>query len=507
MISQIIKLFAKLLTPRSRKFRQGLLNPESVQAKVQLKIFQNLLNSDYGKSLNIKSLADWDNIPIVEYHNIENWIEQQKENKKPLLSDVPILFYQKTSGSRGAAKLIPYTKSLLGSFNQMFCIWAHDLISYGVKLSTGKIYFCISPQLGDENTGLEDDSQYLDSWLQWILTPFLVSPQLKGVSDVEEFKNKLAQTLLLEKNLEIISIWSPTFLKVILDYIEVNRYRLCEELGNRISPERCQVLLTPPIPWNLVWPKLKLISCWDSANAADGAEFLRNLFPGVLVQGKGLLATEAPMTIPLVAAQGYVPVIDEVFFEFEDEAGKILLLHELEKGEVYELILSQQGGLYRYRIGDRIRVTHFYFNTPCLEFLGRTRDISDLVGEKLHCEFVRQVLDSLPLQDSCFKSLVPVKVPNEHYILLLDQANLTAWEIAEKLDTALKASPQYYHARLLGQLNCPRVLISPRIPEIVSLYKAQSQKWGDLKHDLLSTTPIELDLLQKLEKLRPTTLS
>ncbi|MDJ0694669.1 GH3 auxin-responsive promoter family protein [Mastigocoleus sp. MO_188.B34] len=34
-------------------------------------------------------------------------------------------------------------------------------------------------------------------------------------------------------------------------------------------------------------------------------------------------------------------------------------------------------------IGDRVRVTHFYQSTPCLEFLGRTQEISDLVGEKL----------------------------------------------------------------------------------------------------------------------------
>jgi GH3 auxin-responsive promoter len=195
-------------------------------------------------------------------------------------------------------------------------------------------------------------------------------------------------------------------------------------------------------------------------------------------------------------------MLNEVFFEFEDEAGKIYRLHELQINGVYEIIISQKGGLYRYRIGDRIRVTHFYLNTPCLEFLGRTQEISDLVGEKLHSEFVRQVLDSLPLQGTSFKSLVPVKHP-QHYILLLDQTNVNPQELAQQLDDALQQSPQYRYARLLNQLQPVRVLVSSRIPEIIALYKTRSgKKWGDLKHDILSTTPIDLELLAEIELIR-----
>lgn len=498
----IIQVFAKLLKPAANKFHHALKNPQASQQAVQKEIFQRFLKSEYGKSLNIKSLADWHRIPIITYDDIEKLILQQKQIKNPLLTSENILFYEKTSGSRGAAKLIPYTKSLLSSFNQMFCVWAHDLIVHGANFSQGKIYFCISPLLGgkQDEIGLNNDSEYLDGWLRWFLSPFLISPRgLNRLSDAEEFKNKLSQTLLLEENLEIISIWSPSFLKVILDYIQSNRTRLLLEIGDRLSPQRRQMLLNTDIPWTQLWQELKLISCWDSANAADGAGFLRSLFPNVLVQGKGLLATEAPLTIPLIEAQGCVPMLNEVFFEFEDEAGKIYRLHELKTNGIYEIIISQKAGLYRYRIGDRLSVTHFYLNTPCLQFLGRTQEISDLVGEKLHSEFVRQVLDSLPLQGTSFKSLVPVKQP-QHYILLLDQTKVHPQELAQQLDDALQESPQYRHARLLNQLQPVRALISSRIPEIIALYKTRSgKKWGDLKHDILSTTPIDSELLAEIE--------
>ncbi|MBF2009260.1 MAG: GH3 auxin-responsive promoter family protein [Chlorogloeopsis fritschii C42_A2020_084] len=526
---QIIQVFGKVISPAAKRFDYALKHPQATQRKLQEEIFQHLNHSEYGKSLGINTIADWQQIPIVEYRDIETWILKQQATKKPLLTNEPILFYEKTSGSRGAAKLIPYTKSLRRSFNQMFCVWAYDLIVHGPKFSIGKIYFCISPQLGDKTDakkqeggsggvgeiprsscfGLEDDSQYLDSWLRWFLSPFLVSfPQLNRLRNPKEFKHELSKALLVAENLEIISIWSPTFLRVILDYIQTNCRQLALELGDRISPKRRQILLESPfllnteLPWMQIWPELKLISCWDSANAADGAGFLRSLFPTVLVQGKGLLATEAPMTIPLIAAQGCVPILNQVFFEFEDEEGKIYHLHELEKGKVYEMIISQKGGLYRYRIGDRICVTHFYMHTPCLEFLGRNQEISDLVGEKLHSDFVRDVLNRLPLKETFFKSLVPAKQPKEHYILLLDRTTLHPQEIATQLDAALQQSPQYRHARLLGQLTSVRVLVHSRIHEIITLHKTRSgKKWGDLKHEILSTTPIDQELLVELEKL------
>lgn len=500
----IIKSFANLLSPTADNFQQALKYPAIAQKKTQQDILNHLIKSEYGKYLAIKSLDDWHKIPIVEYDDVENWILQQQENKKSLLTTEPILFYEKTSGSRGKAKLIPYTKSLRRSFNQMFCVWAHDLIVHGPAFSTGKIYFCISPQLSNSEpnvNGLQYDSQYLDIWLRFVLSPFIVSPgELNRICTSQDFKDKLSQALILAENLEIISIWSPTFLKVILDYIKTNQTQLSTKLRNHISSQRYQLLQETDIPWNLLWSNLKLISCWDSANAADGADFLRVLFPNVLVQGKGLLATEAPMTIPLIPAKGCVPILDEVFFEFEDENGNIHHLHQLEIRKVYEIIISQKGGLYRYRIGDRVCVTHFYLNTPCLEFLGRTGEISDLVGEKLNSEFVRDVINKLPLQQTYFKSLVPVKRPIEHYILLLDYLNLPDEELAQQLDIGLQESPQYRHARLLGQLAAPQILVSPRIPEIISSYRTKSgTKWGDLKYDILSITPIDQELLAELK--------
>ncbi|HEY9750275.1 MAG TPA: GH3 auxin-responsive promoter family protein, partial [Allocoleopsis sp.] len=375
-----------------------------------------------------------------------------------------------------------------------------DLITNGPNFSTGQVYFCISPQLTHPTqtetgvqVGLDNDAEYLDGWLQWILRPFLVAPAgLSRLRDPEIFKEQLCLALLQSEKLEIISIWSPSFLTVHLDYIQQHRQKLCEQLHDRVSPQRLALLSNPTTTWTQIWPHLKLISCWDSVNAADQAQVLRSHFPDVMVQGKGLLATEAPMTVPLIAAQGCVPMLNEVFFEFEDSTGKIHRLHELEPAREYSLILSQKGGLYRYRMGDRIRMTHTYLNTPCLEFLGRDQMTSDLVGEKLHTAFVAQVLDRLNLGTTTFRTLIPVTQPQPHYVLLLDQADQEGEAIAQQLDTALCESPHYQQARLLGQLAPAQVWVSPDVPELVLQQKLQAgQKWGDIKHEVLASKPID----------------
>ncbi|TAE61951.1 MAG: GH3 auxin-responsive promoter [Nostocales cyanobacterium] len=494
----LIKLFSNILTPTAKQFHKTLSHPEITQETVKQEIFNLLINSEYGKTLKINSIDDWQHIPIIEYDDIAHHLQTQ--NQQISLTPEPILFYEKTSGSSGAVKYIPYTQSLRKSFNQMFCVWAHDLITNGPKFNTGKIYVCISPQLNIENSTLQDDLDYLDGWLKWFLRFWLVIPEkLTSLKNANSFKHQLALALLKAENLETISIWSPSFLQVQLQYIQEHRELLKTELQNMISYPRLKLLDENNINWVEMWKELKLISCWDSVNAADQAYNLKTQFPGVLVQGKGLLATEAPMTIPLIQAGGYVPVLDQVFFEFEDDDNNIYNLHELNINQEYKIIISQKGGLYRYRIGDRIKVTHYYHNTPCLQFIGRNQTTSDLVGEKLQEDFVKNAIEKLNLQNTNFKSLVPVAEP-PHYILLLDTATETPSVIAEKLDQILSESYHYQRARTLGQLAKPEVLISENIPEILVNYRLKNGGvWGGIKHQILVKSPINREVLEEIK--------
>ena len=490
----IVKAFGHLLAPTASRFYQALENPQQAQAKVQQRLINRLQRCEYGQQFQIRSRKDWHRLPIVSYEDIQSHIDPTT-HRSPL-SPERILFYEPTSGSSGPIKQIPYTRSLRRAFNHLFCIWAHDLIAHGPTFSTGKLYFSISPTFSKTTAGTTDDSDYLDPWLRHLLSPFLViSPSAKTPTD---FKENLARTLLKAEDLEIISIWSPSFLTVQLDYIQKHQQHLYESLKGQLSQARSHYLLQPQISWHALWPHLKLISCWDSALAADSAHSLRSRFPNTLIQGKGLLATEAPLTLPLIQAKGHVPLLDQIYFEFEDDQQQRRELHQLEIGQTYELIISQTGGLYRYRMSDRVQVTHRFRQTPCLKFIGRGPTISDLVGEKLNVQFVTRQLANLNLQVT-FQSLVPVRQPQPHYALLLDRINCPANTLAQELESALRQSFHYQLARQLDQLAPAKVIVCNNIAEQLAAQKSQQgQRWGDIKHNQLGSVIENLDFLRNV---------
>src|SRR5207245_667007 len=67
-----------------------------------------------------------------------------------------------------------------------------------------------------------------------------------------------------------------------------------------------------------VWPRLTLISCWADAAAARFLPELREIFPAVEIQPKGLLATEGFVSFPMADHPAAALAVRCHFFEFEE---------------------------------------------------------------------------------------------------------------------------------------------------------------------------------------------
>jgi hypothetical protein len=497
------------LRPLFQRYQRQLTKPRETQAALLARLVGGLSTTGYGQAHKLKAGDDYESfaakLPLATYDDLEEWIARQQESETLALVPEPVLFYEKTSGSSGAAKLIPYTRSLKASFNRMFYLWLCDLLENGPRFRTGRTYLSVSPAFRQSQqtalglrVGLDDDTEYLAGWMARLLRPFLaVSPKATRIQTPDQFKLAVSVLLLAQPRLEIISLWNPSLLDLLLEFIVQNRepiHRMlktgalrCDGINFRFpaaAASRIEMLEETPIPWEKLWPELKLISCWTGAHAAMASRVLAQKFPGVYFQGKGLLATEAPLTIPLIKAGGCTPLPAEVFYEFLDDEGRVSQLHELHQGQEYEVILTQKGGFARYRIGDRVRVTGSYLGSPCLEFIGRADAVSDLVGEKLHEVFVRGCLEKLSCK-AAFQTLVPMtpEFARWHYVLLIEDAPAETGSIEQQLESELCASYHYRNARLLGQLDRVRVRVAPRLKEAFYRYfTSKGMKWGDIKH-------------------------
>jgi hypothetical protein len=507
--------FGALTAPRARRCAAALHDPARVQAATLDQIVRRVAGAEYARALGLRAGQGYDRfaerVPIVEYEDLWPWIERQAERGDPALTTERPVVYERTSGSSGRAKLVPYPASLLAAFNSWFLIWAHDVAMRGPAFTTGRLFFSVSPAVREAActpsgvpVSLADDAAYLAPWVRRLLSKtFFVSPVLKRIADGGDYRRALATVLVAEARLAIVSVWSPTYLLALLDTIADHRETIaadltrgrtgapgCEVALPAVTPGRIALLWRNPIPWDALWPHLALLSCWTDGASAAFVPSLRRAFPGVPIQGKGLLATEAPMTVPLLRAPAPVPLLDEVFFEFESADGTLRRLHQLADGAEYSVIVTQSGGFLRYRTHDRVRVEGRVGRTPCLRFLGRAGRGCDLAGEKLGEAHARAALvEALGTRDGC-AYLVPERPaagPPRYRCVTDHPAALADPEgVARRLDAALARAFQYRHARFLGQLDAAQVSYRADARAAYEARQvARGLSWGNVKFEAL----------------------
>jgi hypothetical protein len=445
-------------------------------------------------------------VPLSTYEDYSAAVEQIAASRCNVLTREPVLLLQPTSGSTGGEKLIPYTASLRRQFQRGIAAWIADLFHHRPAVRTGRAYWSISPALGPPRRargrlpiGFDDDTAYLGLVERLAVSRLLAAPpSVAHIADIDSFRRATLSHLLRAADLSLISIWNPTFLTALLQPIEEWLERLCSEM-RPADPARADMLLSI---WRnggsqadrirATWPNLRLISCWTDAAAGQYVPALQELFPAVEIQPKGLIATEAMVSFPLVGQPGSALSLRSHFFEFEEIGGPCRLAHELQRGGRYRVIVSTAGGLYRYQLRDEVDIVGFVHRCPLLRFVGKADLVSDLVGEKLAEPFVRAALEGLwQGTRPGFALLVPVRGNPPRYRLhvegVVDVAILQG-----ELQTALEENPHYRYACGLGQL-APVEVQRVADGEGWRLYErgclARGQKLGDIKPVALDPRP------------------
>lgn len=363
-------------------------------------------------------------VPIATYSDLIPHLDSIRGGRGDVLFAGHPVAFERTGGTSGAAKLIPYSMAGLDDFRRALLPWfVESARNYEVS---GRVYLSLSPatrseeRIGEVPVGLPDGA-YIGASAAALIQELTAVPfEVAGITDVDLWRADTLRYLQSATDLELISCWSPTFL-----------LRLLDELPDPTS----------------MWPRLKLVSCWASGSSVPFAAELAQRLPHAHLQPKGLLATEGVVTVPddhdrpILTPHG--------FFEFEREE-RLFLADELEAGSIYAVIATTASGLYRYRTGDLVRCAgHQEEGRPILEFAGRGGLASDLVGEKLTEPFVADCLGAVP----GFRMLIPAPGGNG-YVLAADSS---AHVDVQQVEQRLCRNPQYAFARRLGQLQPVRL--------------------------------------------------
>lgn len=466
---------------------------KGIQEKRLLEILKRNEDTAYGRKYGFKEIDNvttyQERVPLSDYETYRPFIDQIAEQEDRLLTSERIIAFEPTSGSTKAAKLIPYTNTLKAEFQMGIKPWIYNLYTSYPEVRWGKSYWSITP-ITDKNKfsksgipiGFEEDSDYFGRIEKYLMDMIFVSPRnIRNETNMDIFYTRTVVELLKSKELTLISIWNPTYLLLLLDYLDEHKERLLKELSRRRQKEINGAVYNKD--YEKVWPYLKVISCWSDAHAASYAESLKRLFPNCILQPKGLISTECFVSFPFVGERGGILSVYSHFYEFIDiTTNKVCLISELKTGGEYEVVVTTGGGFYRYRTYDVVEVVGWRDSIPFMIFKRRNDRISDRFGEKLHEAFVMEVIEKFSPSIE-FYMIAPKR---DRYILYIKGHGLPS---GREIDEALRESFHYDYCRRLGQLKELQLFVLTGDPkkEYVNGCLHAGQKLGDIKSTHLST--------------------
>lgn len=536
------RLWLALCRAEHRRFMKGLPQFREAQEYLLARILAENADTVYGRRLGfaeIRTMRQYqERVPLADYDDLRPHIDAMARGDERVLTAQPVRLFELSSGSASASKMIPYTADLRSQFQRAVQVWIRDLYGAYPALARGAAYWSITPVAhearrtpGGIPVGFEEDSEYFGALERFLLgLLFATPPELKHVADTEAFRYATLLFLLREENLALISVWNPTFLTLLFGRFRewlpalcrdlragtVNppegaldqalRKRLAARLGRH--PNRAAAIEAlhaardgDPALLELLWPRLSLISCWTSGNAAFSVPRVRELFPGVPIQGKGLLATEGMVSFPLAGHPGSVLAYRSHVFEFipRDAAGTEaapLTAGDLAEGGTYSVVLTTGGGLYRYRIHDLVRVVGFLHGCPLIDFISKEEKVCDYFGEKVNEHHVQDVLrrafeaaDLAPV----FSLVAPDTdgAGNWWYTLYLQtpESDERLAPLAATVEAGLCENYHYGYCRRLGQLGSMRIfrVTAGGAETYLRVCCAGGMRMGDIKPATLHT--------------------
>ncbi len=495
------QLLRQLVSPGVRRFERHLHEVEVVQRARLTRWLKAACSTPEGIARGMREDWTWEQfaqaMPISTYADYAQAIGQQKADKLARLIDSPVMRYQPTSGSTSAVKWVPYTKLFLQELDEVISAWVGDLYRQFPKQAKGTHYWSLSwipTDMRDMTSGDINDDMMMLSWGKRLLA-YLTQAVPQDVALAKTSDDSMFATLAYlaaDESLGFLSVWSPTFALGGLEQMARWRFELADALtsgswgprqvnmGDIVCPQnaRSATLLRQwhgqllPDFFAKLWPKLAVVSSWDTAAAAPWADKLRKLLPHASFQGKGLWATEGVVTFPF---QGKYPLAYlSHFYEFEGVAdGKIYAPWQLKMGQEVIPIMTTGSGFARYKMSDVMRVDGFIGQVPCFVFLGRNDGV-DLVGEKTSATTAQQIQDKLDLHGALPVTLLALDQSTNQspgYVLLLECADNTDVQslqkhVAQQVESALLDNFHYKLARELGQLQPCACVALPQMREV-----------------------------------------
>jgi len=480
-------------------------NPEEVQEAVFRNLISRAARTEWGilhDYTGIKTIKQFqERIPVQEYEDLLPYIERLRKGEKNLLWPGEVKWFAKSSGTTGTrSKFIPVTRDSLYECHyqggkDVIALYLNNRpesrIFYGKGLVLGGSHkinnFSNRSLYGDLSAILIENTPW---WFDFIRTPS------KKIVLIEDFEKKLDLITQITVKQNVTSLtgvpsWFLVLIKQILNFT-----------GKSDLKE--------------IWPNLEVFF-------HGGVSFTpyRELFSH-FISDKSFVYMET-----YNASEGFFGVQDDfstrdmllmldigIFYEFipvnESDSGRFsaLTIGEVSKGTNYAMVISTNGGLWRYLIGDTIQFTSLHPHKFVIS--GRTRQFINVFGEEVIVENADKAIKSacnatgaIVLEYTAGPVFTGIASKGSHeWIIEFEKEPDDLKLFTEKLDEALKQVNSDYEAKRFKDLNLtmPVVRSVPR-GTFYNWLKEKNKLGGQNKVPRLSNSREYIEELYRIAKI------
>ena len=453
--------------------------PHEVQSEGLNKLLKAAADTQWGIAHHYKDIDNnkkfAERVPLQDYDSLKPYIDKMRKGEQQVLWNTEIKWFAKSSGTTNdKSKYIPISSESLEECHfkggkDMLSIYCNNFPE--TQLFTGKSLTLAGSLRTVEGLETSYDGdlsavivQNLPLLAELARTPNSEITLMDGWDDKIE---KLANATINENVTSLVGV--PSWMLILLRHIliKTNKKSILE-----------------------VWPNLE-VYFHGGINFNPYVQHFKNIIPKDLFYLETYNASEGFFGIQdQVHSKDFLLMLDYgIYYEFipflpnNTQTNQTILLQDVDLNIDYAVVISTNGGLWRYQIGDTIQFTSL--NPYRFKIVGRTKHFINAFGEELMIDNAEQAL-----KIACEKTNAAIIEYTAAPIYFGDNESGThQWLIefennpediqffTELLDNALKNLNSDYEAKRYGDL-----LLKP--PTIVQAKKGTFFNWLKSKNKL-----------------------
>lgn len=505
------------------------------------KILYDNMNTEYGIEHNfskIETVEDFrKNVSLSDYHDFEKYIGRMYEGKMNILTVYPLEGFVITSGTVSEPKRIPLTKKALNVYSNVFEQKKNDLIRScrkddpnASRLFVGIFRTDLKKQ-HDKNMLFSEivyrhlyDNGYMD------MSEYVGNEDLLfDEKTLDMFYMKLWSGILDENVVLIESIFMYDLFQF-FSFFERNYKEVIANIREGIIPDSVKLsdnvrkkLLELPVSEDRldfveqecqkgfdgialrIWPKIQLVSGVSSKMFKYENKGLERYVGDVHRDYFWYAMSESQVGVPVeLDSFEYEFIVDSAFYEFiacnekGEYCGEVVSIDKLEPNKLYELVLTNLSGFYRYKTGDVIKILDNSDERVTFEYMFRKNLVLNLAGEKMSAKNIEVVMEKMNevvpgILEYSFGATIIDNVGRYFLFLCLKNTDihLTKNDLSETLDSILsEVNCLYEELRHLRFIAKPVVYVNDEEQYFSTISKKSIEKKHNKPVNILSATKL-----------------